>query len=121
MIATSIQITSVNMRRHNLMFFAFLQDTHADYDVQEPWFGHINTLRSDTDPDVVEVLGLANHAGWDFLLPKHSGSDVYSKVACYVRRSFLLWTSAFPHRAYRASTSVVRLFFTFLFSPEGEL
>jgi len=85
---TPIQITSMNMRHRNPLFFTFLQDTKADLVlVQEPWFGCINVLCSDTDPDGMEVLGATKHADWDFLLPKHSGTDV-CKVACYICHSF---------------------------------
>jgi len=90
MIDTPIQITSVNMRRRNPLFTAFLKATSADIVlVQEPWFGRINTLRSDSDPLGTAVHGPVKNDKWEVFLPKHSGSDI-CKVACYVRRSLAM-------------------------------
>jgi len=75
------------MRRRNPLFAAFLKVTPADIVlVQEPWFGWINTRRSDTDLLGTEVLGTLRNDEWEVYLPKHQGPDV-CKVACYVRRT----------------------------------
>jgi len=49
---TPITIVSVNMQCQNPLLIAFLQATAADIVlVQEPWFGHLIPLRSDSDPN----------------------------------------------------------------------
>jgi len=90
MIDTPITIVSVNMRRRNPLFIAFLQATHADIMmVQEPWFGHLIPSRSDTNPDGDEVHGFAAHPGWEIFAPKHQKGDI-CKVVTYVRQTLLM-------------------------------
>jgi len=84
MIDTPISIVSVNMRRQNPLFIAFLQATSADIVmVQEPWFGHLIPSRSDSNPNGDEVRGFAAHPGWEFFAPKHKKGDS-CKVVTYV-------------------------------------
>ena len=75
---------SVNMRRWNLLFIAFLQATHTDIVmVQEPWFGCLIPSHSDSNPDGDEVQGFAAHPGWEFFTLKHQKGDM-CKVVTYV-------------------------------------
>ena len=49
-----IRIKSVNVNRNNDRMHGILQTDDNDFDIiliQEPWFGTVATLRSDTDPD----------------------------------------------------------------------
>jgi len=81
---TPITIVLVNMWHHNPLMIAFLQATAADIMlVQEPWFGHLIPLRSDTDPDGELVRGFPAHPGWETLAPKHQKGDI-CKVVTYV-------------------------------------
>ena len=60
---------------------------HSPYDiilVQEPWFGRINTLRDDSDPDGVEVRGTTANNKWECILPQYTTSET-CKVAIYIR------------------------------------
>jgi len=88
---TPITIVSVNMQHRNPLSIAFLQATSADIVMfQEPWFGHLIPLRSDTDPDREQVHSFATHPGWEIFAPKHQKGDI-CKVMTYVRQS--LWLS----------------------------
>ena len=90
MIDTPISIVSVNMRRRNPLFIAFLQATSADIVmVQEPWFGRLIPSRSDANPDGDVVRGFAAHPGWEFFAPKHQKGDICKVVTC-VRQSLLM-------------------------------
>jgi len=90
MIDTPVTIVSVNMRRRNPLFIAFLQATHADIVmVQEPWFGRLVPSRSDTNPDGDEVRGFAAHPGWEIFAPKHQKGDI-CKVVTYVRQTLMM-------------------------------
>jgi len=81
---TPITIVSVNMQKRNPMSIAFLQATSADIVmIQEPWFGHLIPLCSDTDPNGEKVQGFAAHPGWEAFAPKHQKGDV-CKVVTYV-------------------------------------
>ena len=87
---TPITIVLVNMRRHNPLSIAFLEATSADIVmIQEPWFGHLVPLHSDTDPDGELVRGFSAHPGWEIFPPKHQKGD-WCKVMTYVRQSFLM-------------------------------
>jgi len=90
MIDTPISIVSVNMRRRNPLFIAFLQATSADIVmVQEPWFGRLIPSHSDTDPDGDTVRGFAAHPGWEFFAPKHQKGDICKVVTC-VRQTLIM-------------------------------
>jgi len=83
MIDTPISIVSVNMRRRNPLFIAFLQATSADIVmVQESWFGRLIPSRSDTNPDSDVVRGFTAHPGWEFFAPKHQKGDICKVVTC---------------------------------------
>ena len=87
---TPITIVSVNMRRRNPLSIAFLEATSADIVmIQEPWFGRLVPLRSDTNPDSELVRGFAAHPGWEIFPPKHQKGD-WCKVVTYVRQSLLM-------------------------------
>ena len=87
---TPITIVSVNMRRRNPLSIAFLEATSADIVmIQEPWFGRLVSLRSDTDPDGEVVRGFAAHPGWEIFPPKHQKGDT-CKVVTYVRQSLFM-------------------------------
>jgi len=81
---TPITIVSVNMWRWNLLLIAFLQATVVDIVlVQEPWFGHLIPLHSDTDPDGEMVRGFPTHPGWEIIALKHQKGNI-CKVVTYV-------------------------------------
>jgi len=87
---TPITIVSVNMQKRNPLMIAFLQATSADIVlVQEPWFGHLIPLCSDSDPDGEVVHRFAAHPGWETFVPKHQKGDM-CKVVTYVRQSLVL-------------------------------
>ena len=78
------------MRHHNPLSIAFLEATSTDIMmIQEPWFGCLVPLRSDTDPDGKLVQGFAAHPRWEIFPPKHQKGD-WCKVMTYVRQSFLM-------------------------------
>ena len=80
-----IQIMSVNVRWRNVVLHGLLQHSPSDIIlVQEPWFGRINTLCDDSDPDGVEVQGTVANNQWECILPQYSSSDI-CKVAVYIR------------------------------------
>ena len=80
-----IQIMLVNVRRRNVVLHGLLQNSPSDIIlVQEPWFGRINTLRDDSDPDGVEVRGTVANNRWECILPRFSASKT-CKVAVYIR------------------------------------
>ena len=81
---TPITIVSVNMQHCNPLSLAFLEATSADIVMlQEPWFGCLIPLHSDTDPNGEQVHGFAAHPGWETFAPKHQKGDV-CKVMTYV-------------------------------------
>ena len=87
---TPITIVSVNMWRWNLLLIAFLQATVADIVlVQEPWFGHLIPLHSDTDPDGEMVRGFPTHLGWEIIALKHQKGNI-CKVVTYVRQTLFM-------------------------------
>ena len=78
------------MRRRNPLLIAFLQATVADIVlVQEPWFGRLIPLRSDSDPNGETVRGFPAHPGWESFVPKHQKGDI-CKVVTYVRQTLLM-------------------------------
>ena len=106
---TPVTIVSVNMRRRNPLSIAFLEATSADIVmIQEPWFGCLVPLRSDTDPDGEVVRGFAAHPGWEIFPPKHQKGD-WCKVVTYVQQSFLLsrdvWVMSLPDHSVSSPSS----------------
>ena len=72
------------------MSIAFLEATSADIVIiQEPWFGRLIPLCSDTNPEGELVQGFAAHPGWEIFPPKHQKGD-WCKVVTYVWQSFLM-------------------------------
>jgi hypothetical protein len=81
----ALSIGSVNVRRRSVVQHGLLQSSSFDILlIQEPWFGCINTQRSDADPDGVEVRGTTANNMWECFLPPFR-SDETCKVAVYVR------------------------------------
>ena len=68
----------------NLLSIAFLEATPTDIMmIQEPWFGCLVPLHSDTNPDGELVRGFAAHPGWEIFPLKHQKGD-WCKVVTYV-------------------------------------
>jgi len=85
MIYTAITIIAVNMHRSNVATHTLLQTSNADILlIQEPWYGHVQVARSDSDPSGDTVSGVAHNPRWESFLPPHSPSDI-CKVSVYVR------------------------------------
>jgi endonuclease/exonuclease/phosphatase family metal-dependent hydrolase len=65
-------IKSVNVHRSNDRIHALLnRDDNTDILlIQEPWFGNIATLRSDTDPRGSFIRGAPHNNKWDVHIPK---------------------------------------------------
>ena len=85
MIYTAIKILAVNMYCSNVATHSLLQTSNADILlIQEPWYGHVQVVWSDSDPSVDMVNGIAHNPCWESFLPPHSSSDT-CKVSAYVR------------------------------------
>jgi hypothetical protein len=85
-----IKVKSVNVRRDNKRIHALLNDdtdTHI-FLIQEPWYGTVATLRSDTDPTSKAQLGPTINPAWDVHLPKLAPGEA-CKALAYTRRSLL--------------------------------
>src|SRR5712691_5144800 len=80
-----IRIASVNLHKSSVTAHGLLQKSNFDIIlVQEPWYGRINTLRNDDDPDGTAVLGTTHNDMWECFLPCHAPEDI-CKVSAYVR------------------------------------
>ena len=85
MIYTAIKILAVNMHHSNIATHSLLQTSNADILlIQEPWYGHVQVMWSDSDPSGDMVNGVAHNPCWESFLPPHSSSDT-CKVSAYVR------------------------------------
>jgi hypothetical protein len=82
----SIKLLWLNAQRSNFRLHAILNSNKkADIIlVQEPWFGTINTTRSDTDPSGTQVLGTVANPLWEILYPR-SLPGQRCKVVAYRR------------------------------------
>jgi hypothetical protein len=61
-----LKIASVNVHKQNAHMQAILQNTDADILlIQEPWFGTITTLQSDSDPNGIPQMGGPANNMWD--------------------------------------------------------
>ena len=83
-----IRIKSVNINRNNDRTHGFLQTDDNNFDiilVQEPWFGTVANLRSDTDPDGTSQRGFPSNNKWLTFSPPYS-SDVRPKVCVYTNK-----------------------------------
>ena len=77
----------------------FLQTDDSDFDivlVQEPWFGTVATLRSDTDPDGIPQPGFPTNNKWLTFSPPYP-SDVRPKVCIYANRLTIDQTLVINH------------------------
>src|SRR5579863_1242756 len=84
MSAQSLRITSVNMGCRNEVFHVLLQSSNSNILlIQEPWYGWVNTLRSDADPEGVPVLDTVFNNHWFCFLPLHALTE-HCKVAIFV-------------------------------------
>ena len=94
-----IRIKSVNVHRNNGRMHGILQNDDQSFDVlliQEPWFDHITTLRSDTNPDGNPSLGFPANNKWLTLSPPHP-TDVRPKVCTYINRKTMNQTFIVNH------------------------
>ena len=83
-----IRIKSVNVHRNNERTHGILQTDDHDFDIiliQEPWFGSVATLRSDTDPDGNPQMGFTANNKWLTLSPPYSAQE-RPKVCAYVNK-----------------------------------
>ena len=84
---TPIRIMSVNMRRRSAITHALLQNSPVDILlIQEPWHGKVQTARSDSSPEGIEVRGATYNNQWDVFLPSLKPGDT-CRVATYIRSS----------------------------------
>ena len=82
------RIKSVNVHRKNGRIHGILQNDDQTFDIiliQEPWFGSIATLRSDTDPDGETSNGFPANNKWVTLSPPFP-TDTRPKVCIYVNK-----------------------------------
>ena len=87
---TPIRVKMVNVHRSNDRIHALLQgdsETHVLI-IQEPWFGTVVTLRSDTDPLGTAQKGAPINDQWNVHLPKHDDEHLCATLA-YTRKSRL--------------------------------
>ena len=76
-----------------------LQTDDNDFDIiliQEPWFGTVATLRSDTDPDGTPQPGVPSNNKWLTFSPPYP-SDVRPKVCIYANRLTIDQTLVINH------------------------
>ena len=76
-----------------------LQTDDHDFDIiliQEPWFGTVATLRSDTDPDGNPQPGFPSNNKWLTFSPPHP-SNVRPKVCIYANKVTINQTLAINH------------------------
>ena len=94
-----IRIKSVNVNRNNDRMHGILQTDDNDFDIiliQEPWFGTVATLRSDTDPDGTPQPGFPSNNKWLTFSPPYP-SDVRPKVCIYANRLTIDQTLVINH------------------------
>src|SRR5579863_1147055 len=85
MSSRSLRISLVNMGCRNEAFHVLLQNSKSDILlIQEPWYGQVNTLCSDTDPEGVPVLDTVFNNRWFCFLPLHALTE-HCKVAIFIR------------------------------------
>jgi Endonuclease-reverse transcriptase len=83
-----LKVMLVNVHRSNNRIHALLQrndDVHILL-IQEPWFGSIATLRSNTNPLSKTQLEVPANSIWDLHMPRHSPTDT-CKVIAYTCKS----------------------------------
>ena len=76
-----------------------LQTNDTNYDIiliQEPWFGNVATLRSDTDPDGNTQLDFTANNKWTTLSPPQSPNSS-PKVCAYINRRTINQTRIINH------------------------
>ena len=66
-----IKLLWINAQQSNIRLHAILNSNKkADIIlVQEPWFGTVNTARSDTDPAGTPILGTVVNPLWEIIYP----------------------------------------------------
>jgi len=84
MLGTPINITSVNMRRHNAVMHALLHSSPVNQIilVQEPWYDRIGTKQKDDAQEDVDVLGSVSSPGWEIHYPAIPANS-RAKVTAY--------------------------------------
>ena len=107
-----IRIKSVNVNRNNDRMHGILQNDDVEFDIiliQEPWFGTVATLRSDTDPDGTSQPDFPANNKWLTFSPPHP-SNVRPKVCIYANRRTIdqtLITNHIPPNPLLSSNSMV--------------
>ena len=94
-----IRIKSVNVNRNNDRTHGILQTDDNDFDIiliQEPWFGTVASLRSDTDPDGTPQLGFPANNKWLTFSPPYP-SNVRPKVCIYANKRTIDQTLVVNH------------------------
>ena len=94
-----IRIKSVNVHRNNGHTHDMLQTNDDSFDIiliQEPWFGSVATLRSDTDPDGTTQKDFTANNKWHTLSPPYTVDD-HPKVCAYLNRRTIDYTLAVNH------------------------
>jgi hypothetical protein len=92
---SNIHIMSVNMCHSNVLTHALLaSDPPADIIlIQEPWYGHIGTRWSDTDPVGTNTLGGVASPLWNFIYPGLvNPGTTWAKVMAYSRKTNPIFT-----------------------------
>jgi hypothetical protein len=84
----NLTILSVNMNRSNTNISALLQTTTANVIMcQEPYWGPIIPMCSNTDPDGTPLSGTVNHQNWTVFNPPYN--DVYPQVAIFIHKDIV--------------------------------
>jgi hypothetical protein len=92
---TDIQIMCVNMRWSNKLTHALLaSNPPADIIlVQEPWYNHIGTRRSDTNPSGMDSLGSVASPQWNLIYPNIANpATTRAKVLAYTQKNSPLFS-----------------------------
>jgi hypothetical protein len=91
-----LTILSVNVNRSLVTLTALLETADTDILlIQEPYWGPLVPLRSDTDPDGTKVTGTMNHRGWRAFHPSPT-DGAYPHVATFVRQKVATTLTIIP-------------------------
>ena len=99
MLEQPIRIKSVNVHRNSILTHSILQNDDTSFDIillQEPWFGSVATLRSDTDPSRNPQSGFTANNKWTTLAPVYS-TEEHPKVCIYLNRQTIDHTQIVNH------------------------
>ena len=94
-----IRIKSVNVHRKNGRMHGILQNDDQSFDIilfQEPWFGSVATLCSNTDPNGNPSMGFPANNKWLTLSPSFP-ENIRPKVCIYVNKRTINQTYIVNH------------------------